>query len=205
MEKKNLRTVYGLLFKSGSAVRWVNLITLYRIVTAPILVVLILTGQLHIFKWMLLVSFSTDMVDGFLARKYKAISILGAKLDSIGDDLTVFVALFALYKINPTFFSSELTLVVLLLSLFIIQLLVSFIRYRKPSNFHTYLAKTAALLQGCFLLSFFLFEEIYYWLFYAACLVTTLELIEEIVIACILPKWECNVKGIYWVVKDKKK
>jgi CDP-diacylglycerol--glycerol-3-phosphate 3-phosphatidyltransferase len=42
-------------------------------------------------------------------------------------------------------------------------------------------------------------------LFYAAALVTTLDLIEEIILVWLLPKWEINVKGLYWVYKRKNK
>jgi CDP-diacylglycerol--glycerol-3-phosphate 3-phosphatidyltransferase len=41
-------------------------------------------------------------------------------------------------------------------------------------------------------------------LFYAAFLITLFELIEEIIIVCILPQWETNVKGLYWVLRKQK-
>ncbi len=71
------------------------------------------------------------------------------------------------------------------------------------TNFHTYLAKTAALLQGVFLILVFFTEEPSLILFYAATVVTMLELIEEIILIRLLPKWQANVKGIYWVLKSK--
>jgi len=41
-------------------------------------------------------------------------------------------------------------------------------------------------------------------LFYAAVILTGLELIEEIIMVSLLPNWEANVKGLYWVLKKKK-
>jgi phosphatidylglycerophosphate synthase len=205
MEKKNLRSIYGLLFQSSRAVRIVNLITLYRIVTAPLLLVLGLTGHINLFKWLLLASFTTDAIDGYIARKYKATSVLGAKLDSIGDDLTVLVAMIILYKVHPDFIQQEIAVVMGLLVLFVIQLFFSFWKYQRPTSFHTYLAKVGALLQGIFLLSVFLLQTIFYWLFYAAVCITALELIEEILLIAILPKWRSNVKGLYRIFLERRK
>ncbi|MEW6468889.1 MAG: CDP-alcohol phosphatidyltransferase family protein [Bacteroidota bacterium] len=205
METKDQETVFGLLFRCGPNVRLVNLVTLYRIVTAPVLLVLIFTGQMHIFKWMLLASFCSDALDGFLARRLRAATVLGAKLDSAGDIMTVIVAVIALFKTNPEFFKQEALVIVSLLVLFAIQLSLSYLKYRKPSSFHTYLAKTAAFFQGVFLLSLFFFDTTYYALYYIAVVVTTLELIEEIVLVLMLPKWKNDIKGLYWVLnKDNK-
>lgn len=38
---------------------------------------------------------------------------------------------------------------------------------------------------------------------YTAIGITILELIEETILVMLLPKWEVNVKGIYWALKKK--
>ena len=181
----------------------INGITLYRVIAAPFLLVLLFTKQYEIFKWLLGVSFFTDMIDGYLARKFKVTSILGTKLDSIGDDLTVLVGLIALFVLKLEFIKQHIIILIILLALFLVQTTYAFIRYRKMTNFHTYLAKTAALLQGVFLILVFFTEEPSLILFYAATIVTMLELTEEIIIVNSLPQWKANVKGIYWVLKNK--
>jgi len=182
----------------------INGITLYRIIAAPFLLVLIFTSQYELFKWLLGLSFFTDLIDGFLARKYNVASILGTRLDSIGDDLTVLVGVIALFVKNMDFVKEQKSIFLLLLLLFLVQAIYAVIRYRKMTNFHTYLAKTAALLQGIFLLITFFSDEPNVILFYAAAIITILELIEEIVLVKLLPTWETNVKGIYWVLKKQK-
>ena len=82
---------------------FVNAITLYRIVTVPVLLWLLFTGKYEWFKWGIALSFFTDLIDGFLARRFGVTSIAGTKLDSIGDDLTVAVALTGLSVIHPDF------------------------------------------------------------------------------------------------------
>ena len=179
----------------------INGITLYRIIAAPILLVLLFTKQYEIFKWLLAVSFFTDLIDGYLARKFKVTSILGTKLDSIGDDLTVLVGLIALFIMKLEFIKQHMIVLIILLVLFLVQTSYAFIRYKKMTNFHTYFAKTAALLQGVFLILAFFTQEPSLILFYAATIVTMLELIEEIILIRLLPKWQANVKGIYWFLK----
>ena len=179
----------------------INGITLYRIIAAPFLLVVLFTKQYEIFKWLLGVSFFTDLIDGFLARKYKVTSILGTKLDSIGDDLTVLVAMIALFVLKLSFIKQHIIIFIILLVLFLVQTSYALIRYGKMTNFHTYLAKTAALLQGIFLLLVFFTDEPNLILFYAAAIITMLELTEEIILVSLIPQWQANVKGIYWVLK----
>src|SRR5687767_4320299 len=81
----------------------INGITLYRLIAAPFLLFLILTRQSDLFKWLLAFSFFTDAIDGYLARKYKVVSVMGAKLDSLGDDLTVIVGVIGLFVLKPDF------------------------------------------------------------------------------------------------------
>jgi len=181
----------------------INGITLYRIIAAPILLVLLFTKQYDIFKWLLGVSFFTDLIDGYLARKFKVTSILGTKLDSIGDDLTVLVGLIALFVLKLEFIKQHVIIFIILLVLFLVQTTYAFISYKKMTNFHTYLAKIAAVLQGVFLILVFFTQEPSFILFYAATIVTMLELIEEIILIRLLPEWQANVKGIYWGLKNK--
>src|SRR5260221_11831261 len=97
----------------------VNGITFYRVIAAPILLLLIITRQPDIFKWLLIASFSTDAIDGFLARKYKVASKFGAAFDSIGDDLTVAAAVIGMIVLKPEFFRQELAPFIFLLILYI--------------------------------------------------------------------------------------
>lgn len=182
----------------------INGITVYRIIAAPCLLILLFSGQVGIFKWLLALSFFTDLIDGFLARKFKVTSVMGTRLDSIGDDLTVLVAVIGLFVLKADFIKEQKLIFIGLLVLFIVQVAYAFIHYRKMTGFHTWLAKTAALLQGVFLLLVFFTNQPIMPLFYAAAIITMLQLIEEIILVHLLPQWQTNVKGLYWVLKKKK-
>lgn len=182
----------------------INGITWYRIIAAPVLLVLIFTKHVDLFKWLLAFSFFTDLIDGFLARKYKVVSIHGSRLDSIGDDLTVLVAVIGLFVFKTEFVLKVLIPLLILFFIFIFQMVYALLRYRKISSFHTYLAKMAAILQGIFFILIFILPEPIFFLFYTATVITGIELLEEIVLVALLPKWEANVKGLFWVLKRKK-
>jgi CDP-diacylglycerol--glycerol-3-phosphate 3-phosphatidyltransferase len=204
-QPKEFKDIPELLFRSRPAVRVINFITVYRIVTFPLLVILALVENMNAFKWLLLVSFFTDAIDGFLARRYNATSILGSKLDSIGDDLTIAAAMVGLLITRMQFVKEQAAVFAFLFLLFLLQVGMSFYRYQKISTFHTYLAKTAAVVAALFLLSVFFLKEISYPLFYTAAAITATELLEEITLVFLLPEYQSNVKGLYWVLKKGRK
>jgi len=201
-DDKKIVKLSDLRFASGP-VKWINAITLYRTMAFPVLMFLIFTNRFDVFKWMLIVSFLTDAVDGFLARKFKANSVLGARLDSIGDDLTILAGIIGFAVAKTEFLKEHWMIFAVPLILFFIQTIAAWVRYKKTTSYHTYLAKAAAILQGFFMCSMFLFKEPAYWLFYTTASITTLELIEEIIIVFVLPDWKTNVHGLYWVLKEK--
>ena len=182
----------------------VNGITTYRLLSAPVLIVLIFADKIELFKWLLAIGFATDMIDGYLARKFKVISRFGARLDSIADDFTIIAAIVGVFVLKMDFIKEQMVPVGIMLVLFLFENVMALVKYRKPSSFHTYLAKVAAVFQGFFLILIFFLPQPLYGLFFAAFVITALDLIEEIILVFLLPKWETNVKGLYWVLKQKK-
>lgn len=182
----------------------VNGITIYRIAAAPLLIVLALSEQFEWFRWLLAVSFFTDAIDGILARTWKVASVTGARLDSVGDDLTVLAGIVGMVIFKSMFLKQHLFSVVLLLSLFAVQTVFALLKYGKMTSFHTYGAKVAAVFQAVFLLSLFFLPNESNGLFYIAVAFTALELIEEIVLVYRQPVWESDVKGLYWIIKKNK-
>lgn len=182
----------------------VNAITVYRMLAAFLLLYLIMDANFDWFRWLLLVSFFTDAIDGFLARKYGVVSVVGSRMDSIADDLTVLMAIIGMVVFETGFLRDQLPLILVLTALYLLQLIMAFVRWGKLSSFHTYLAKLAALLQGIFLLLLFFLPEWPVTLFHVAAFVTILDLVEEILLVLLISRWQTDVKGLYWVWKAKK-
>jgi len=183
----------------------VNGITIYRLAATPFLLLLVYYGQFSLFKWLLALSFCTDMIDGYLARKFRVVSVFGAKMDSIADDLTVVVGCVGLFLLDKEFIYRFQAWIILLFSLFIIQVTAALIRYKMTTSFHTYLAKTAALVQGSFLMLSFFLPPPCTLLFFITLAVTALELIEEIIMVILLPEWKADVKSLIHALRLRKK
>ena len=190
---------------SRSSYYVINSITMYRLVSAPFLLLLVSIGQYTWFNWLITFSFLTDAIDGPLSRKYKATSVFGSRLDSVADDATIFVATIALIIVEPAFFQENWIVIVGLFELFGIQMVAALIAYRKVTSFHTYFAKTAAVAQAAFFIAFFFDLNFYHLLFTVAATITAIQLIEEIILVIVLSEWEADVKGLYWVLGSKNK
>jgi CDP-diacylglycerol--glycerol-3-phosphate 3-phosphatidyltransferase len=85
------------------ALNWPNRLTIARIVMAPVVMVLLQVGTASA-RWAALIVFVTaaltDMVDGYLARKYGWISNLGKFLDPLADKLLVCLAWIGLSELG---------------------------------------------------------------------------------------------------------
>ena len=87
-------------FKNFNIADWFSF---YRIFAAPFLLGLIWLDERMIFTWFLLISYSTDAIDGYLARKLKITSPRGSQLDSMGDQITLIVGLIGLLYFETSF------------------------------------------------------------------------------------------------------
>lgn len=73
-----------------------NLITLGRVILVPIVFWLLVTGQLQAAFLVFVIAGISDAVDGFLAKRYKWETELGAYLDPIADKLLIVCIFIAL-------------------------------------------------------------------------------------------------------------
>ncbi|MDC0006758.1 CDP-alcohol phosphatidyltransferase family protein [Winogradskyella sp.] len=190
-----------LTFKNYNIADWFSF---YRIVAAPFLLLFIWLDYRLIFSWLLLISYSTDAIDGYLARKLKISSPRGSQLDSLGDQITLIVGLIGLYIFETDFIKTNLILIALVFIPYLIQMLIAYFKYGKATAFHTYLAKLSAIMQGVFIL-FSLFFYIEYTLFYIMIIVGLLETFEEITLIVMYDNWVSDVKGIYSAFRDKRR
>jgi CDP-diacylglycerol--glycerol-3-phosphate 3-phosphatidyltransferase len=178
--------------------------SLYRVIAVPLLLTFVWYDERLLFSWFLLISYSTDAIDGFLARKLKITSARGSQLDSFGDQLTLIVALIGLVVFEPDFIKDNLILIAIAFVPYIIQMIIAFRKYGKTTAFHTYLAKLSAIVQSVFILWLLFFYPVY-WLFYVMIVLGVLETIEEIMLIFMYDEWVEGIKGIYWALRDKRR
>lgn len=185
-------------FKNFNIADWFSF---YRIFVAPLLMVLIFLDERLVFTWMLLISYSTDAIDGQLARKLKITSPRGSQLDSFGDQITLIMGLIGLSFFETEFIKANLIVILIAFIPYIIQMIIAYLKYGKATAFHTYLAKLSAILQSVFILwSLFFNPEMV--LFYVMIGIGILETIEEITLIFMYDNWASDVKSIYHAYKD---
>jgi CDP-diacylglycerol--glycerol-3-phosphate 3-phosphatidyltransferase len=188
-------------FKNFNIADWFSF---YRIFAAPLLLVLIFLDERLIFTCLLLISYSTDAIDGYLARKLKITSPRGSQLDSFGDQVTLIIGLIGLSFFETAFIKANLIIILIAFVPYIIQMMIAYLKYGKATAFHTYLAKLSAMLQSVFILwSLFFNPEMV--LFYVMIGIGILETIEEITLIFMYDNWASDVKSIYHAYKDKRR
>jgi phosphatidylglycerophosphate synthase len=190
-----------LTFKNYNIADWFSF---YRIFAAPFLLVLIWMDQQLFFTWLLLISYCTDAIDGFLARKLKITSPRGSQLDSFGDQVTFIIGLIGLFYFETDFIKTNLIVILIAFVPYIIQMFIAYFKYGKATAFHTYLAKLSAIVQSIFIL-WSLFFNPEYALFYVMIVIGVLETLEEIALIYMYDQWASDVKGIYWALRDKRR
>ena len=181
-----------------------NALSAARIGATPVLGYLAAAGAEHYFTWVLVPALLTDIADGLIARRFGLTSRLGALLDSIGDALLFFVALFGVWVFYPELLHTHAVAGLLLLGLWIVEIVAALIRYGRPSSFHTYLSKAAAYLLGISIGVLFLWG-LPVALLYLAVAASVAANLEELALICLLPQWRPNVRGLYWVLQERRR
>lgn len=176
--------------------------SLSRIITFPIVIILILMDLRHVTAWFYVIMFSTDFIDGFFAYFYNMEGKRRALLDSVGDILYLLAGLYGFYVFENEFFIEHLNWIVFVALLYVIELAVSLFKYGRPSFFHTYLAKIATGFQVIFI-SYMFFFHASALIFYMAIFFSILEVVEEVIMIFNIRKWRANVKGIWDAARKK--
>jgi CDP-diacylglycerol--glycerol-3-phosphate 3-phosphatidyltransferase len=127
---------------------------------------------------------------------------IGAKLDSWADTGTYILAFVAIYLFKWNEMKNEWMLLSVFFIIWIITYVVVFIKFKGLLGLHTYLFKITGYLQGAFIVSLFMFR-FYPGLFHLCLYVGILACIEEIIIISMIRRPMSNVKGLYWLLKNK--
>lgn len=170
-----------------------NIITLIRIVLS--LVILTVAPLSPSFIIIYIICGLSDILDGYIARKTKSTSKLGANLDGLAD--FVFIAVI-LYSIIPILNIPIWSLIVmgLIAMIRLSSQIIGLIRFHRMSFLHTYLNKATglALFISPFLLLFLSIDTTFAILLTLA----TLSAIEDLYLNLKKKKLDLNIKGIFF-------
>jgi CDP-diacylglycerol--glycerol-3-phosphate 3-phosphatidyltransferase len=175
-----------------------NILSLLRIIIAPILLYVSWNGNKPLFIVLLVFSLLTDAVDGFIARKFELSTTAGAKLDSIGDMATYLTVPLCAWWLWPEILKREAAYVVVTIGGYVLPLLAGFLKFHKLPSYHTYGAKIAAIIMSFAIFLLFMIE--FTTIFKFAAIFQAMVAVEEISITLVLPELRNNVKSIWHVI-----
>jgi len=172
-----------------------NLISGLRILTIPFLFYTAWTnktdGFLVIFCGLLLMA----LADGFLARRLKQETELGAELDSWGVFATYLVVPLCALMLWPDLVRREASFVMAVVGFYFVPATLGLLKYNRLTSYHTWSSKASSIFLGGAAL--ILFTEGPAWPFRIATPLLILSGIEEIFMTAILPQWRANVPSLW--------
>ncbi|MGL5888571.1 MAG: CDP-alcohol phosphatidyltransferase family protein [Bacteroidia bacterium] len=181
-----------------------NILSGWRLLTFPVLMYFIVTGNRSAFILLLSINLITYILDGLIARIFKLQTNFGARLDSLADMGTFIAAFTAFIVLEWPFVLSKAVAFSVLISMWVIPQLISIIRFRKPPHFHLWSNKFAGYIQGIFIFTYFNWgnSEIYFWIMWS---ISILAFLEELIVAIRIPQLRSDLKGIYWMMREQGK
>lgn len=169
-----------------------NAVTVVRIVLS--LILLFITPLTSLFFIIYIICGLSDVLDGYLARRIKAVTQIGAVLDSIADFVFIGVLLIIFVPLIKMPLGI-LTWIIVIAFVRLMSLIVGFYKYHTFAFLHTYANKITGILLFCFPLLYNNFGIII-----TACIIcfaASFSAVEELSINIISKKLERNIKCIY--------
>lgn len=189
-------------FKEKSFYSIPNLLSFYRIFTFPLVLYFALSQNELIYFILILIDLISDILDGFIARRFKLQTEFGARLDTfadIGMYILAFlgVVIFKASELDPYIFS-----LLVFFMVFAIPKIIGWIKFRRFPSLHLFSSKIGGYLQGFFFLHLFIFG-FSPGFYYVMIIFGILSFIEQIIIVLIVRDMRSNMKGLYWILNDK--
>jgi CDP-diacylglycerol--glycerol-3-phosphate 3-phosphatidyltransferase len=180
-----------------------NLITTYRLLMVPVILYFAISEREKLFAIFLVINLVSDIIDGYIARRFKMETEIGAKLDSFADNFNYVLAFIGFFVFKMEDFRPHIVSLIIFLSMLVLTVIVPLIKFRRFPSYHLYTTKVGGYIQGAFFICLFTIGFItpfYYFMIVWG----ILGAIECIVIDMLIPEMRSNVKGLYWVLKDRR-
>jgi cardiolipin synthase (CMP-forming) len=180
-----------------------NILSAYRLFVFPILLYFEIKHFEKLFAIFLIINLFTDILDGWIARRFNMQTEFGARLDSIADFGTYILAITGVFIFKLADFQPHLIIFYIFIILFITSQVLSLIKFGRFPSLHLYSWKIGGYIQGVFFAYLFALGFSVPF-FYLTMIWGIIAFTEHIVIQVILPEMRSNQKGMYWVLKRRK-
>jgi len=180
-----------------------NMITLYRLLMVPVILYFAISGREKLFAIFLIINLLSDIIDGYIARRFKMETEIGARLDSFADNFNYVLAFIGLFIFKMDDLRPHLVSFIIFTGMLVLTVIVPLIKFRKFPSFHLYTTKIGGYIQGFFFVCLFTvgFITPFYYLMIVWGIIGA---IECITIDMLIPEMRSNVKGLYWVLKERR-
>lgn len=181
-----------------------NILSLYRLFMFPVIVLMIVLKQEMVYAILVVISLNTDVWDGWIARRFNQATAIGARIDSLADIGVYITALsgITLFKIGEI--GPDAWLFYVFVASYVVTHLSPLIKFGKIQSFHLWSIKVGGYLQAIFFFLLFFVEYVPIY-FYVMVNISLLAFIESLTIQLIVPEMRSDVKGLYWVLKERQK
>lgn len=123
-----------------------NMLSISRIIFLPLLYLFLWNSRINTFFLSFSLLGSTDFLDGYLARKWKQVTNLGKKLDTVADMFFYISVAYFLYWLSPEAIINNTPLLVMAFSVYGVSFLVPFIKFGTPYTLHTRILRSNAVI-----------------------------------------------------------
>ena len=172
-----------------------NLLSALRIALMPAVLMTAVGGSRRWFVGLLVLALLTDALDGFLARRLRAQSELGRKLDSWADYLTMITGIAGIAILWPAIMQRELAWVTTGLVAFFAVVIYGFVRLGRAPCYHTWASKILAVACGLSMIP--LLAEWSAMPFHVAMALLVACGVEELAIALLVPQHTGEVPTVW--------
>lgn len=149
-----------------------NQLTVLRLASVPVLWGLAILGKPVWVGIGLIAASLTDVLDGWLSRRWNQTSDFGSRMDSVADHALAISTTIWLALLRPFFFHEQKWPLIAWSAFALIVLLVSWVKFRRFVDLHLYSAKAAVILSFLFgipLLVLGTYSRLQFWITLAVC------------------------------------
>ncbi len=180
-----------------------NKISMGRLAMSLLMILAAAFKAPNVFLVAFCISLLSDYADGFLARTLHQESSAGATLDTCGDVTMYISAVVGGWFLWPDLIKQEAVYIITALSLIAVSALLSLLKHHRFPSYHTWSAKFATTVIG--ITALLMFAGISSLPFRISVIALTVSALEEMAITIILPRWQPNVRSIFYALKLREK
>lgn len=178
-----------------------NQLTAARIVLLPFLWALALLKLPVLLGIGTTISFVTDILDGYLARKLGQVSAFGSKLDSLGDNLLILSGLVWLWLLRPEVYRDNALFWLIGITLYVTALLVGLLKFKRFANLHLQSSRIGSVALCLFVAHTFIAPQYSPLLFYVAMGMFVLSEAECLLIQLVCTEVDEHMGSILFVLR----